>query len=116
MAADLPALVPTAGGRPSQTLLYREGVETFRRTVLLRWAQSSADPRDQAWRTLLDLPRHWSPPELPVSGRDIMARGVAAGPRVGEVLRELETWWIANDFPSDGALIESEVDRIVRGS
>ncbi len=114
LAADLPALVPTAVLRPAQTLLYREGVTTYNRTVLLRWAQSSSDPHDQRWRTLLDLPRHWSPPELPVSGRDIMALGVAAGPRIGEVLRKLETWWIVNDFPGDSALIDSELERILR--
>ena len=114
VAAELPSVAPTGSRVQSQTLLYREGVETYRRAVLLRWAQSASGPHDQAWRALLDLPLHWSPPELPVSGRDIMALGVAAGPRVGETLRDLETWWIANDFPSDRALIDRELDRILR--
>jgi poly(A) polymerase len=36
-----------------------------------------------------------------------MAAGVPAGPLVGQVLREVETWWIDADFPDDKlALVE----------
>ena len=29
-----------------------------------------------------------------------MAAGVAEGPLVGEVLREVEAWWVESDFPT----------------
>lgn len=41
----------------------------------------------------------WSPPRLPISGGDLVARGVARGPDVARALREIETRWIAEGFP-----------------
>jgi len=41
-----------------------------------------------------------------VSGEDVIALGVPAGPRVGALLRALEAWWIADDFRAErGALL-----------
>jgi poly(A) polymerase len=41
------------------------------------------------------------PPLLPFSGKDIVAAGVAPGPRVSEILKEFETAWIEADFPNE---------------
>jgi poly(A) polymerase len=40
----------------------------------------------------------WVPPRLPVSGEDLKARGLGAGPALGKALRALEERWIASDF------------------
>jgi poly(A) polymerase len=40
----------------------------------------------------------WENPVFPLKGEDLVKRGVAAGPRVGEILRELEKEWIDGDF------------------
>ena len=47
-------------------------------------------------------------PELkpPVGGKDIVALGVAEGPRVGEILRRFEQLWEEAGFPSDAETIE----------
>jgi poly(A) polymerase len=37
-----------------------------------------------------------------VKGRDIVARGVAAGPEVARLLLAVEDRWIAEDFPDAG--------------
>jgi poly(A) polymerase len=55
----------------------------------------------------------WARPKLPVSGRDLLARGVAPGPKVAALLGEFERAWVAADFPEDAATITALMDRIV---
>ena len=43
--------------------------------------------------------KHWSVPEFPLGGRDILALGISAGPDVARVLGETRRRWIAEDFP-----------------
>ena len=40
----------------------------------------------------------WSPPKFPITGRDVMDRGIAAGPRVGELLRQMRRWFAETGF------------------
>ncbi|MER2520270.1 MAG: CCA tRNA nucleotidyltransferase [Bdellovibrionales bacterium] len=40
----------------------------------------------------------WNPIAFPVRGKDLAALGLAEGPRMGELLRKIEDWWIARDF------------------
>lgn len=49
----------------------------------------------------LAIAQSWAVPRLPITGHDVMAAGVAKGARLGQVLREVETWWIAQDFVPD---------------
>ena len=48
---------------------------------------------------------YWAPPRLPVSGEDLKARGLGAGPDMGKALRQLEEAWIASDFALDKAAL-----------
>ena len=41
-----------------------------------------------------------------------IAIGVTPGPQVGEVLREVETWWVDSDFPEDVAVIARQMKDI----
>ena len=43
----------------------------------------------------------WPSPVFPVRGQDLLDRGVAPGPAIGESLRRLEAWWIEQDFVPD---------------
>ncbi|MCE7795000.1 CCA tRNA nucleotidyltransferase [Sphingobium sufflavum] len=42
----------------------------------------------------------WTAPRLPVSGGDLIARGMTAGPQVAQALRALEEEWIAAGYPA----------------
>lgn len=55
----------------------------------------------------------WSPPRLPVGGGAIVARGVAKGPEVARLLRQIETEWIRRGFP-DAAATDAIVDQLLR--
>jgi poly(A) polymerase len=76
--------------------LYKTGETVFRDRVLLQWAQDLSV--SAAWRQIYDAAAGWRRPVLPVTGDDLIARGVPEGPPVGAGLRKLETYWIDSDF------------------
>ena len=97
-------LDPGMPARRRRELLYRMGPSAFRDRVLMTWAGAVAGVAPagrwtaEAWRGLLDLPERWTPPVFPIKGRDALALGIEAGPRVGKALDAVEGWWIAGDF------------------
>jgi poly(A) polymerase len=102
---------PEGGGISARALLYRLGPQHFADQVLLAWSRSAAGAADRSWRALAELPRTWSAPEFPLKAADFMARGIAAGPALGAVMRAAEQAWIAADFPTDAATIQGIADR-----
>lgn len=46
----------------------------------------------------LSFAKGWDKPVLPVSGKDMLAHGVEAGPQVGAALQVMEAAWVASDF------------------
>jgi len=48
----------------------------------------------------------WQRPRLPMTGGDIVARGVQRGPAVSALLRAVEEDWIAAGFPDDRSMVE----------
>ena len=93
--------------------LYAEGSAAYRDRVLMAWARSGDAPDSQLWRVRLALPERWQPSRFPLGGADVMALGVAAGPRVGELLRAVEAWWTAGDFAADEAGLRDHLQRLV---
>lgn len=87
--------------REVRRLLYRLGATTFEDRVRLAWAAEGSDRTATQWRALLAHARAWTPLKLPLTGDEVMAAGVPAGPKIGEVMREVESWWIDADFPDD---------------
>lgn len=74
-----------------RALAYTLGTEAAVDRLLLSDAHDVAD----ASAMLAD----WPTPTLPISGRDIVNAGVAAGPDVARILRAIEHQWIAEGFP-----------------
>ena len=87
--------------RETRQLLYRLGKRCFMDQALLRWSDRKRDGKDAAWRKLLKLAESWEKPELPIDGRDVMAKGIDEGPKIGTTLRALEEEWIEADFELD---------------
>ncbi|MEL7029722.1 MAG: CCA tRNA nucleotidyltransferase, partial [Pseudomonadota bacterium] len=89
--------------------VYRRGGEECLDMLLGRWVASGADPQAQDWRAAYDLARDWSPPVFPLTGADAMAAGLKPGPDVGGVLREVEAWWIGQEFEPDEAALRARL-------
>jgi tRNA nucleotidyltransferase/poly(A) polymerase len=84
-----------------RTLLFSVGREAARNALMLLQAESGAPASDAAFnavdRFLADVPR----PRLPISGADLIARGVSAGHPVGRALRAFQALWIRAGFPKE---------------
>ncbi|MFO1073899.1 MAG: hypothetical protein U1E17_14735 [Geminicoccaceae bacterium] len=55
----------------------------------------------------------WRPPSLPVTGADLLARGVPSGPGLGRLLAELRAAWEAADFTLDRPACLALLDRLL---
>jgi poly(A) polymerase len=100
--------------REMRRAIYKLGNEAFRDRIMLAWAAAGGD-KSQQWRALVAHAQMWKPPRLPLSGDDVMAAGVPAGPKVGEVLREVEAWWIDADFPDDKLSVIERLKAVAQG-
>ena len=102
---DPPYRVDVNSGPPSTArALYHLGPESARDLALLAWAGELAEQartrpgRSDRWTALLHEIDAWRPIEFPLKGRDALALGVPAGPRMGALLRQVEQWWEQQDF------------------
>lgn len=55
--------------------------------------------------------KDWAPPPCPVSGGQIVARGIQAGPEVARLLQAVERQWVAEGFP-DAARAQAIADTL----
>jgi poly(A) polymerase len=84
--------------------LHRLGPDMVRDLALLAWAgELSITPRlpierTQAWIGLLESCNGWQGVVFPIGGEDVVALGVAEGPRVGALLTQVEDWWEEGDY------------------
>ncbi|APY14391.1 CCA tRNA nucleotidyltransferase [Brucella sp. 10RB9214] len=60
---------------------------------------------------LLDAAEYYDAPVFPVTGGDLLARGIEKGPGLGETLRSLETLWIDSGFSLDREALLRKLDR-----
>ena len=96
-----PKITSWMSPRESRRAVYQIGVRAFTDRVKLAWAKSGRTSATHQWRGLLALGESWSPPPFPLTGDDVIMSGVPKGPMVGQVLREVEDWWIDHDFLDD---------------
>jgi poly(A) polymerase len=93
--------------------LYRLGADRYRDRLMLAWARAGTDSGTAHWRELATLPERWSAPRFPLKAADFMARGIAEGPVLGQVLALAEDAWLAANFPLDQPALEAIADHAV---
>jgi poly(A) polymerase len=108
-----PRIVPWLSPREVRRAVYRIGVRAFHDRVKLAWAAQVKPKLAGQWRKLLALGESWTAPEFPLTGEDAIAAGLAQGPLVGRVLKEVEDWWVDEDFPLDRAQALAQLGRVV---
>lgn len=108
MVAHAPLIDPEMSADNIRRDLYRIGPDAFRDAVLLAWSTRAAVPprcsrqENEQWQSLIDAARSWQPVKLPIQGRDILAAGLApAGPKIGELLKQAEEYWLDHGFEPD---------------
>jgi poly(A) polymerase len=102
--------------RGLRSLLFTAGREAARDALALAQAESKAPLLDAAFaaadRFLADAPE----PKLPISGADLIARGVEAGPPVGRALRAFQALWIGAGFPKGQETLTRLIEQAVAES
>lgn len=92
------ALRPLINAKEARVVLYRIGAEAYRDGVALAAARAP----EHDWPRLAALPEDAPAPAFPISGKDVVAAGVAPGPAVAAILAAVEERWIGEDFPESG--------------
>ena len=101
------------GDAPAQRrALHHLGPERYADLLLLKAAATGPQTLKRA-RALLAAAKKIELPEFPLKGRDVTALGIKPGPRIGELLAELERWWEAGDFRAPRKACLAELRRRV---
>jgi len=82
------------------------GPQRYRDRCLMAWAEEAASepaPDEAGWLAQLAEADRWTPPEFPLTGRDVLALGIATGPAVGTLLARVRRWWRGGGFTADRA-------------
>ncbi|UXS02149.1 CCA tRNA nucleotidyltransferase [Agrobacterium tumefaciens] len=119
--ASAPAADPDMKETALDRLLYRQGVDGVKARLKLALASARADlsasetamQKVARLSTLLARAEKFQKPNFPLSGADVMAAGIAAGPKVGEVLKSLENKWIEVNFSLDRSALTARLKDMV---
>ena len=110
-----PRIVSWMSPRETRRTVYRLGGRTFADRIKLAWAASDRPATANQWRALIPLAETWTPPAFPLTGEDVVNAGVPRGPMVGQVLREIEDWWIDLDFIDDKLAAVERLKAVAQG-
>ena len=104
-AADVRSALHSCPAPPQkaqwQLQLYRHGAQALSDGLALLHADHRANAPDKDWLALFEEIRATQMPTLPFRGADLIARGIAKGPQVSAILKQLEQDWIAADYTQD---------------
>ena len=115
MAEPLPELTPGAGGTARAQGLYRLQPPVLD-TVFVAAAESvTRGESPEALGPWLEDARDWARPVFPLTGQDVMAAGIAAGPEVGRLLTAVEDWWVAEGFQPDAGACRAKLRQLTGG-
>ncbi|WGM38058.1 CCA tRNA nucleotidyltransferase [Caulobacter sp. NIBR1757] len=114
-AGKEPRIVSWMSPREARRTVYRIGMRAFSDRIKLAWAASTRPSTTSQWRGLLALAETWTPPAFPLTGEEVLAAGVPKGPLVGEVMREVEEWWIDQDFMDDKLAAVERLKAVAQG-
>jgi poly(A) polymerase len=95
-------------------LLYWLGPRAFKDRVFLKWAEDPKDSNAMNWRMLLAVADSWERPRFPLTGREVMLAGVNEGPLIGQILKEVEDWWVDSDFIDDEFSLAERLKAVVQ--
>lgn len=121
--ASAPDIAPDITDAVFDRLLYRHGTDGIAMKLRLAIAALrgvSADldaiTRTARLNTLFSKARKFVKPQFPLGGADVIKEGIAAGPRVGELLSQLEKEWVDMNFSLDRRTLVTRLRGLVAGA
>lgn len=99
--------------RIARKLLYHYGPADYIRLLTFQRASNITAFGVDEWVRFAQLPEHWAVPSLPISGQDLIERGLAPGKTMGIVLRDLEQRWIQSDFKRNRRSLLADAEELI---
>jgi len=96
--------------RQLREILFRHGRQTASDALMLAQTEAGVAAADPHWMSARRFVADTPTPVLPFSGADVMARGVASGRLVGDILKRLQARWIRAGFPKDPPTLTKLLD------
>lgn len=103
----LQALATSTPSPEWNALLYAEGAVCARDLLLLR------DNLPADAEALVAGFETWSKPVFPLNGNDLKLLGLQDGPLMGQILRAVETWWVAEAFHPSAAACRAKAETLI---
>lgn len=100
-ADDATALDPNADDRAKRIAIYTAGKQVVIDRARIRAAGADDPIKSSRWISLADLALAWTPPEFPLSGKDLINAGVEPGKAMGKKMDALKALWIRSGFSVD---------------
>jgi len=95
------SLDPNAENREQLKAIYMAGKQVVIDRARIRAAGEDDAIISTRWMSLADLAMGWTPPEFPLTGKDMKAAGVEPGPQMGKMLEALNALWVRSGFTAD---------------
>lgn len=92
-----------------QYALYHHGAERARAAMMLYASNAELENNMQKINAFV-------PVEFPLQAEDVLALGIAPGPRLGEILREVENWWLDGNCAADAAACKAYAETLAKVS
>ncbi len=102
---------PHLSGQQRRALRYGLSAEGYRDRCLIAWAEKGGPEIE--WRDVLAV-ADWVPRVFPLKAQDALDHGASAGPALGQLMAELEQWWIDHDFAAGRNACVAELERRLR--
>jgi poly(A) polymerase len=96
--------------------LFRLERPYLRDALILLHADSRREAADAAWLAAHARAATAERPEFPISGNDLVMRGLPAGRRIGAALKTLQARWIRAGFPRDPAIVTRLIEDVIGDS
>ncbi len=120
--AMAPAVKADLAGTALDRMLYRHGetgiVTRLRLAVASARGAAGGNPSAMAeslqLQHLLTRAEAYRKPVLPVTGADLIAAGIAAGPKLGEILAQMERYWVERNFTPEKQDLLSRLEDFAR--
>ena len=117
MASALPhfrgrAAPPSLGDL--RVMLFERGRRAALDALMLAQADSLAPPDDEAYRSARGFLAATPEPKMPFGGGDLLKRGVADGPGMGMMLKELQAMWIRAGLPKEPEILARLLEEAMR--
>lgn len=107
-------LIPSVPENKLRAFLHRYGAITARDHVFLYWAEKGFTGIGPNEQKLLDNLDQWeaNPQPFPLQGRDLLERGFEAGPKLGQTLKQIESWWCRGGCIADKETCLTHLDKL----